>query len=64
MTREPGPRTWPATLTRWLVGCGGVALGAAVLAFAAVALVVGYAVPAFFDRPAPPSEEVVGKQVG
>ncbi|MFE0644061.1 hypothetical protein ACFW2Y_20955 [Streptomyces sp. NPDC058877] len=41
-----------------------MALGAAVPAFVVVALVVSYAVPAFFDRPAPPPEEVVGKQVG
>ncbi len=64
MTQEPSPRTWPATLTRWLAGCAGVALGAAVLAFVAVALVFNYAVPAFFDRPDPVPEEVVGKQVG
>ncbi|ALO09065.1 hypothetical protein AQF52_3471 [Streptomyces venezuelae] len=41
-----------------------MALGAAVLAFVAVALLVNHAVPAFFDRPDPVPEEVVGKQVG
>ncbi|MEU2238290.1 hypothetical protein ABZ572_02665 [Streptomyces sp. NPDC018338] len=41
-----------------------MALGVAVLAFVAVALVVNYAVPAFFDRPDPAPEEVIGKQVG
>ncbi|MDV5146381.1 hypothetical protein R1T08_19800 [Streptomyces sp. SBC-4] len=41
-----------------------MALGLAVLAFVAVALVVNHAVPAFFDRPDPAPEEVVGKQVG
>ncbi|MFE5796712.1 hypothetical protein ACFQ8C_29630 [Streptomyces sp. NPDC056503] len=41
-----------------------MALGAVVLAFVAVALVVNYAVPAFFDRPDPVPEEAVGKQVG
>ncbi|WP_328941767.1 hypothetical protein OG259_08965 [Streptomyces sp. NBC_00250] len=39
-------------------------LGAAVLAFVAVALLVAHAVPAFFDRPDPVPEEAVGKQVG
>lgn len=64
MTREPSPRTWSAPLARGLIGCAGIAFGVAVLAFVAIALVVNYAVPAFFDRPDPTPEEVIGKQVG
>ncbi|MCX4984456.1 hypothetical protein [Streptomyces sp. NBC_00572] len=64
MTQEPGPRTWSAPLMSRLNGCAGVVLGAAVLAFVAVALLMAFAVPAFFDRPDPVPEEVVGKQVG
>ncbi|MFC8508528.1 hypothetical protein ACFU3J_24435 [Streptomyces sp. NPDC057411] len=41
-----------------------MALGAVVLAFVAVSLLAAYAVPAFFDRPDPAPEELLGKQVG
>ncbi|MFE4591156.1 hypothetical protein [Streptomyces laurentii] len=64
MRREPDPRTRSAPWKRWLIGYAGAAVGVAVLGYVAVTLLVSFALQTFYERPALPPEEIVGKQAG